>query len=105
MRPPTHPDLDQVDVTAVMHALSDPVRLSIVRTLAAQACYCGEIDVPVKPATLSHHLKILREAGLVRVSPDGSRRWYELRYAELAERFPGLVDTVLGAEPARPPAG
>ncbi|MGF7233603.1 MAG: ArsR/SmtB family transcription factor [Frankia sp.] len=97
MRVLTHPDLDQVDVTAVLHALSDPVRLKIVRELADSGCYCGELDVPVKPATLSHHLKVLREAGLIRVHAEGSRRWHELRYSELADRFPGLVDTVLAA--------
>lgn len=109
MRAVTHPDLEQVDVTTILHALSDPVRLTIVRQLAADGCYCGEIDVPVKPATLSHHLKVLREAGLVRVRADGSRRWHELRCDELGSRFPGLIDTVLAAPPVGPagpaPAG
>ncbi len=97
MRALTHPDLDQVDVTMILHALSDPVRLKIVRELAENGCYCGELDVPVKPATLSHHLKVLREAGLIRVHAEGSRRWHELRCDELGERFPGLIDTVLAA--------
>lgn len=97
MRVLTHPELTQVDVTTVLHALSDPVRLKIVRDLAGRGCYCGELEVPVKPATLSHHLKVLREAGVIRVLAEGSHRWHELRSDELEARFPGLIDTVLAA--------
>jgi DNA-binding transcriptional ArsR family regulator len=100
----THPDLTQVDVTTVLHALSDPVRLMIVRELAGKGCYCGDLEVPVKPATLSHHLKVLREAGLIRVHAEGSRRWHELRCDELGNRFPGLIDTVLAAPSPAVPA-
>jgi DNA-binding transcriptional ArsR family regulator len=93
----THPELEQIDVTTVLHALSDPVRLQVVRELASGGCYCGTFDVPVKPATLSHHLKVLREAGVIRVRADGSHRWHELRAEELDGRFPGLISTILAA--------
>jgi DNA-binding transcriptional ArsR family regulator len=92
-----HPDLAQIDITTVLHALSDPVRLQVVRELSTKGCYCGELTVPVKPATLSHHLKVLREAGVIRVSAEGSHRWHQLRVDELEERFPGLISTVLDA--------
>jgi DNA-binding transcriptional ArsR family regulator len=47
------------------------------------------------PSTLSHHFKVLREAGVIHQLEQGNRRWTTLRRAELDDRFPGLIDTVL----------
>jgi DNA-binding transcriptional ArsR family regulator len=81
-----------------MHALSDPVRLEIVRRLAVDSEQpCGELGVPVSRSTLSHHLKVLREAGLTWTRADGTQRLVSLRRDELEDRFPGLLDSVLGA--------
>ena len=93
-----HPDRDAIDLSAVLHALSDPVRLQIVRSLAERgACNCGNFAVPVAKSTLSHHLRVLREAGITLTEPAGTQRVVSLRRADLDERFPGLLDAVLGA--------
>jgi DNA-binding transcriptional ArsR family regulator len=94
-----HPDLSDVDLTAVLFALSDPARLELVRQLAAAGaltvaqCQANGPDVP--KSTFSHHLKTLREAGLVRNEPSGRQRTVTLRRDEIDERFPGLLDAVL----------
>jgi len=95
-----HPELADVELPAVLFALSDPARLELVRELAHQGpltvaqCQATGPDVP--KSTFSHHLKTLREAGLVRNEPAGRQRTITLRRAELDERFPGLLDAVLG---------
>jgi len=59
----THPSCNDVELATVMAALSDPVRVSIVRSLAnAGECACGTLDLGVSPATRSHHFRVLREA-------------------------------------------
>jgi DNA-binding transcriptional ArsR family regulator len=94
-----HPDLADVELPAVLFALSDPARLDLVRTLASEGpltvaqCQATGPDVP--KSTFSHHLKTLREAGLVRNEPAGRRRTISLRRTEVDARFPGLLDAVL----------
>jgi DNA-binding transcriptional ArsR family regulator len=92
-----HPATEELELAAVLHALSDPVRLRIVRDLAGNgACNCGAFTVPVAKSTLSHHLKVLREAGVTLTEPAGTQRVVSLRTADLDARFPGLLDAVLG---------
>jgi DNA-binding transcriptional ArsR family regulator len=96
-----HPPVEELELAAVLHALSDPVRLQIVRDLAGSgACNCGAFSVPVAKSTLSHHLKVLREAGVTLTEPSGTQRVVSLRSADLGARFPGLLDAVLAAAPA-----
>lgn len=95
----SHPDTADIDVLDVLHALSDPTRMAIVRTLwSSPERACGTFAVDVAPSTLSHHFKVLREAGVIRQREDGNRRWTSLRNEELAERFPGLLDSVIRAD-------
>jgi DNA-binding transcriptional ArsR family regulator len=92
------PTVEELELPAVLHALSDPVRLRIVRDLAdAGACNCGSFAVPVAKSTLSHHLRVLREAGLTLTEPAGTQRVVSLRRGDIDARFPGLLDAVLGA--------
>lgn len=94
------PELDDVRLADVMHALGDETRLEIVRRLAADGeCRCGTLELGVSKATRSHHLKVLREAGVTRTRAEGTARYVSLRDAELATRFPGLLDAVLAAAP------
>jgi DNA-binding transcriptional ArsR family regulator len=96
-----HPPVEELELAAVLHALSDPVRLQIVRDLAGSgACNCGAFSVPVAKSTLSHHLKVLREAGVTLTEPSGTQRVVSLRSADLGARFPGLLDAFLAAAPA-----
>ncbi|MET4705969.1 helix-turn-helix domain-containing protein [Frigoribacterium sp. UYMn621] len=94
-----HPQLGVVPVTAVMHALSDETRLAIVHTLLAEPTgrACGTFPVDVAPSTLSHHFKVLREAGLIHQEDRGTQRWTMLRAPELDARFPGLLAAVIAA--------
>jgi DNA-binding transcriptional ArsR family regulator len=89
-----------LDLSIVLHALADPVRLAVVSQIAAapDAVACGTFDVPVTKSTLSHHFKILREAGVIETHRDGSRSLNALRRAALDEAFPGLLDAVLAAQ-------
>ena len=81
----------------VLAALSDPVRLQIVRTLAADpdGRPCGSFGLPVAKSTASHHFRVLREAGLIDQQERGRTRHTTLRREELDRRFPGLLDLVL----------
>jgi len=92
-----YPPVGELELTDVLHALSDPVRLLIVQTLdqAAGALACHDIRLPVGKSTGSHHYKVLREAGIVQWREEGTRRYYTIRRHDLESRFPGLLDTVL----------
>ena len=103
MREPHHPSCTELELPAVLHALSDPARLQIVRQLAlGDECTCGTFDLGLSKATLSHHFRVLREAGVVRTRPEGRTRMLSLRKEELDERFPGLLDAVLTAQAPKP---
>jgi DNA-binding transcriptional ArsR family regulator len=95
------PDLASVDVLTVLQALSDPVRLEIVRQLAANAgadgLMCNQIKLPVAKSTASHHLKTLAHAGITDEREQGTCKYVWLRRAELEQRFPGLIESVLQA--------
>jgi DNA-binding transcriptional ArsR family regulator len=89
------PGREELDLTRILAALGDPVRLEIVRALARTGeCRCGTLDLPVSDATRSHHLRILRESGVTSTRVDGTRRFVSLRRDDLDARFPGLIDAV-----------
>lgn len=102
-----HPEAGDIELAAVLHALSDPMRLRIVTALAdGQEHNCKSFDLPVTKSTCTHHFKVLREAGVTRQRLLGTTRLNLLRRAELDERFPGLLDAVLaGAGSAAHAAG
>jgi DNA-binding transcriptional ArsR family regulator len=91
-----HPKLEEVELPDLLFALSDPTRLGIVSMLADGAEHsAGEVAGGIPKSTMSHHLKILREAGLTRTQPDGMRCRITLRRAEVEHRFPGMLDAIL----------
>jgi DNA-binding transcriptional ArsR family regulator len=95
-----HPAAGALELTDVLHALSDPVRLRIVRTLADGGCEmrCGAFGLPVTKSTLTHHFRVLRESGLIEQSADGTAVVNRLRRDDLDARFPGLLESVLTAD-------
>ena len=107
-----HSDLDQptrenITLVGVLHALSDPTRLAVLRQLESRGeTLCGRLDVAVAKSTLSQHLRVLREAGVTRTRPEGTQRWLSVRRDDLDAKFPGLLDVVLTAvatvEPTEP---
>ena len=93
-----HPAPAEIELAAVLHALSDPMRLAIVAGLAADdKRTCGSFDLPVTKSTCTHHFRVLREAGVIRQKLEGTTRLNSLRREELDARFPGLLDSVLEA--------
>src|SRR6266498_514283 len=97
-----HPDRAEIELGAVLHALSDPVRLRIVAGLAAGdgERTCGSFEVPVTKSTCTHHFKVLREAGVIRQRQEGTARLNTLRRDDLEARFPGLLASILQAASA-----
>lgn len=97
-----HPSRGEIELAAVLHALSDPVRLTMVAALAH--CdgepTCGSFDVPVTKSTCTHHFRVLREAGIIRQRQEGTARLNTLRRDDLEARFPGLLETILASAPA-----
>jgi DNA-binding transcriptional ArsR family regulator len=92
----TQPEIEAVRLNDVLFALSDPTRLAIARALADGAEHsAGDLAGDVPKSTLSHHLRILREAGITSTRPEGMRCRVTLRRAELNRRFPGLLAAIL----------
>src|SRR5688572_24460566 len=95
---PDEPTAEALTLAAVMGALSDPMRVAIVRDLAARGeSSCGTFELGISKATRSHHFKVLREAGLTHTRAEGTHRHVSLRRAEFDARFPGLLGAVLAA--------
>jgi DNA-binding transcriptional ArsR family regulator len=101
-----HPTREELEMASVLHALSDPQRLSIVRSLAEDHTprRCGSFDLCVTKSTLTHHFRVLREAGVIDQREEGTARLNSLRREDLDVRFPGLLDAVLACAPALTPA-
>lgn len=101
-RPIAHPDLKDVQLHEVMHALADPVRLEIVRLAARHPeLPCNRFFEEIPKSTMSHHWRVLRQAGLIRQVGHGASRLNSLRAQELDARFPGLLAFVLGQRKGR----
>lgn len=108
MRGLSHPAWEKIELAAVMHALADPARLQIIGRLATAGelgCSPEACGVALHKSTLSHHFRVLREAGLIRVRQCGRTRMTQLRTDDLDRRFPGLLDSVLSAISASFAAG
>ena len=95
-----HPERDEIELPGVLHALSDPQRLEIVRRLAgsAEPCACGSIKLGVSKSTMTHHFRVLRESGVIRQKREGTSKLTELRREDLDARFPGLISAVLSSD-------
>ncbi|OWR31921.1 hypothetical protein CDO73_05450 [Saccharibacillus sp. O23] len=96
----TIPAASEMTLTAVCAALGDPVRMKIARCLARSGeKNCSGFEVGhLSKSTLSHHIKILRESGLIQPRIQGKEHFYSLRKEELDRRFPGLVAMLLAEE-------
>ncbi|MFF0223143.1 ArsR/SmtB family transcription factor [Streptomyces sp. NPDC004629] len=94
-----HPGRDEIRLEGVLHALSDPLRLQIVRELAAvdDEMSCSQFDLPVTKSTTTHHFRVLRESGVIRQVYRGTAKMNGLRNGDLDALFPGLLDSVLAA--------
>jgi DNA-binding transcriptional ArsR family regulator len=94
-----HPAPEEIRLEAVLHALSDPMRLRIVRELAADGdeLSCSYFDLPVTKSTTTHHFRVLRESGVIRQVYRGTAKMNGLRRDDLDGLFPGLLDALVDA--------
>ncbi|OPA92650.1 transcriptional regulator [Pseudomonas fluorescens] len=96
MRAFKHPAPQDLTLERVLYALSDRVRLDIVRHLAeVPEATCGELDGGRPKSSMSHHFRVLRDAGLVNTRSVGTTHMNSLRRDELESRFPGLLASIL----------
>ena len=93
------PSRAEIRIEAVLAALADPVRLDVVRVLSGlpDGIACGELALTVSPSTRTHHLRTLREAGVISTTAVGTRKISSLRRDDLDALFPGLLGGVLAA--------
>ena len=102
-RPLTHPNIEDITVTGILYALSDPVRLAIVSELLKEeaglncTCMTDRLEVEMPKSTCSQHYRILRESGLIVSERKGVELTSRVRVRELETRFPGLLQSILKA--------
>ena len=93
------PDAADIELVKVLHALGDPVRLSLLKVYAAGEQFSCAPDAlgigHLHKSTVSHHMRIMREAGITSTRAVGRNRYVQLRRDELDARFPGLLDSLL----------
>ncbi len=98
-----HPSIEDITVEAILHALSDPVRVAIYADIVGSECSqnCSNFlkvsEKVIPKSTLSQHFKVLREAGLIRGERIGVEMQNTSRCAEVEKRFPGLILAIVRA--------
>jgi len=98
MKAYTHPELTQVTLPQVMQALSEPCRIAIVQALMVEEeLACNALPVSVAKATLSHHMAVLRDAGLILTRIEGTKCLNSLRMEAFDDYFPGLLALIKAA--------
>lgn len=104
--PLPQPDADQISLPNVLTALGDPTRLAIIGHLARQemqGMICSQFTDLASKTSITYHVAKLREAGVVQVQPEGTRRRVTLRRADLDGRFPGFLDSIIASTANLPP--
>ena len=108
MKSSTHkePKREDIALTDVLYALSDEIRLQIVRSLAREdEIACGYFPIQAPKSSLSHHFGVLRNSGIIATRREGTTLLNRLRRSDIDARFPGLLDPILYAqEPESLPA-
>jgi len=99
--PLPHPDIGEISLPTVLATLGDQTRLAIIGTLARYetggGMLCGQFTDLASKTAISYHVARLREAGIVNVTPEGTRRRVTLRRNDLEARFPGFLDSIIGS--------
>ncbi|GGP35820.1 ArsR/SmtB family transcription factor [Streptomyces melanogenes] len=97
------PDAREIELVKVLHALGDPVRLRLLKVYAdgeQYSCAPGALGLDhLHKSTVSHHMRIMREAGVTSTRVVGRSRYVRLRRDDLDARFPGLLDALIKALP------
>jgi DNA-binding transcriptional ArsR family regulator len=95
-----HPAKEDISLLAILYALSEPLRFSIIEQLANGAeLTCGGFKLPFTKgkSTMTHHFKVLRDAGLIYTRVDGREHYTSLRRPDIEHRFPNLIDALITA--------
>ncbi len=96
--------MDADRIAAVAKALGHPARVQIVELLSRQdECRGADVfaELPLAQSTVSEHLRVLRDAGVVSVSPMGTANAYCLRYRtldEFSQAIAGLAGSASGCD-------
>lgn len=94
-----HPPAEDLTLTQALGALSDPARLTIVTTLSdGRERGWSDFHGSCAKSTLSHHMRVLREAGITQTRMEGTRCFVTLR-EDFEHRFPGLLTSILAHTP------
>ena len=92
------PSVAEMDLLVVMDALSDPIRLAILHRYLVDAAGGGRsygwVGIARPKSTLTHHFRVLREAGLLEQHLEGLTRISRVRTDDVQQRFPGLLNLV-----------
>ncbi len=96
-----HPAIDDISMPSILHALGDPVRLQIARTLYTAnkplTCQDGVRNIAgLAVSTRSHCYNLLREGGIIRADKQGRECYNTIRREEIEHKYPGLLDILLG---------
>lgn len=97
-----HPEVDQIELGSVLAALGDDNRLAIIAHIVRSetgSAICSSFGHITSKSNLTYHVGRLREAGIVRVVPEGTRRIISLRRDDLDRLFPGLLDSIVAGLP------
>ncbi len=99
----TEPAAADFELQRVLAALADPHRLATVQFIARNGeSWCSRVmqdtGLEMSKSTFSHHLRILREAGIVTKRIQGTKSYMCLRKDDLDTRFPGLIDSIVAAD-------
>jgi DNA-binding transcriptional ArsR family regulator len=93
-----HPAPETLVMTEVLRALSDPLRLAIVRRLDREGAQTCAALIGERPkSSMSHHFQVLRDAGVIHTRIEGVTHYNTVRRDVLDTRFPGLMDAILSA--------
>ena len=97
MKTPYQPPIESITITKVFNALSEPNRVKIIRCLSESFennCTSYSMKLNLPKSTVSHHIKVLREAGLIQARIEGKEHIYSLRKEEIETKFPGLLQMI-----------
>ena len=95
-----HPAKEDITLAGVLGALSDPLRLQILETLLHKrhghlSCTQAAPCAGMAKSTLSHHFRVLRDAGLIRTTKRGVENLNSVRWDDVNGRFPGLLKAIM----------
>jgi DNA-binding transcriptional ArsR family regulator len=99
-----HPPAQDISLAGVLGALSDPMRLRILKKLLERregslSCSAAAPCPEMAKSTLSHHFRVLRDAGLIRTTKQGVENLNSVRWDEVNARFPGLLKAIMKFQP------